>query len=592
LDVRQQTASVDAASETSLPHRPRLRFDSLGRAIESLNEERVAWAVLGVAIALSAALILWLTRGTSFFWDEITYFVASRGFDVKALWSPHAGHLIAGVRFLYATVFKLFGADYVVIRILQVLGVALVAVLFFVLAKRRVGPGVALAPTVLLLFLGPVADITLVPIGITHTYALAAGLGALLALERDDNRGDLAGCALLVLSVCTFSLGLAFVAGGATSVLLGRNRWRRAWIFLVPLAVYGAWDLAAPKLTGPAYNAETHFKLSNVRFVPKFVAQGTAAVAAAATGLSYDFTHPVHSPAEAAPDITTFSRGYPIAVLAALGLLLRLRHGPVRRSLWVSLAVYVAFWGSIAMTQRFNRYPWSERFAYIGAVLLLLVMVDALAGIRLPRRLAPVLVAVTVFALAVNIAQFRGPSDVFRSFSQTSRADLTAVELARHRIDPLFLPPNQVGLAYIAVGGTGPLLEAVDRNGSFAFSLPELRSQPEEVREQADSTLVKAFRLGLTNVPSTPAGKRCRRLRGNLDVPRRLTLRPPGVLLRSSSPEKVTLGRFADTATVEVGSLAPGKSAVLRLPRDRAPEPWHAALSDTRALTVCPLATG
>jgi hypothetical protein len=562
------------------------------RAIESLNEERVAWAVLGVAIALSAALILWFTRGTSFFWDEITYFVASRGFDVKALLSPHNGHLIAGVRLLYATVFKLFGADYVVFRILQVLGISLVAVLFFVYAKRRVGPAVALAPSVLLLFLGSASDITLSPLGMTHTYSVAAGLGALLALERDDKRGDLAGCALLVLSVCTFSIGLAFLAGGAISVLLGRDRWRRAWIFLVPLAVYGAWDLAAPKLTGPVYDPETHFKLSNVQYVPKFVVQGTAAVAAAATGLSYDFTHPVHSPAEAAPDITTFSRGYPIAVLAALGLLLRLRHGPVRRSLWVSLAVFLAFWGSTAMVQWLNRYPYSERYVYAGTVALLLVVVDALDGIRLPRRLAPVLLVVTAFAMAVNIDEFRGPSEVLRSFSKTSRADLTAVELARHRIDPVFLPPNQVGFAYLAVGGAGPLLEAVDRNGSFGFSLPELRSQPEAVREQADSTLVKAFRLRLTDVPTSPAGERCRRLRGNLDVPRQLTLRPPGVLLRSSSLEKVTLGRFADTATVEVGSLAPGRSAVLRLPRDRAPEPWHAALSDTRPLTLCPLATG
>ena len=534
--------------------------------------------------------MLWFTRGTSFFWDEFTYYVASRGYDPKALLSPHNGHLIAAVRFLYATVFKLFGPEYLVFRVLEVLGIALVAVLVFVYARRRVGPGVALAPSVLLLFLGSASDVTLSPLGITHVYSVAAGLGALLALECDDKRADLLGCALLVLAVCTFSVGLAFVAGGATSVLLGRNRWQRVWIFLVPLAVYGAWHFAAPKLTGPPYNAKTDFAFSNVRFVPKFLTEGTAAVAAAVTGLSYDFTHPVPAAAGSAPDITTFSRGYPIAALLAIGLFLRLRHGPVRRSLWISLAVFLAFWGSTAMVQTFNRYPYSERYIYAGTVALLLVVVDALAGIRLPRRLAPVLLVVTVFALGVNVDEFRGPSQVLRSYANTSKADLTAVELARGHVKPTFAPPDQLLFAYLAVGGAGPVIDAVDRNGSFGFTLPELRRQPNAVREQADSTLANALRLRLRVVPMTQAPRRCFRLHGEQQAPRFLTLHPPGVVMRSPSPETVTLARFADAPFIPAGSLAPGRPAALRLPSDRAPEPWHVALPSAGPLTLCPLA--
>ncbi len=586
--ARAKETAVDTAPESQTAPRPRSLLTLADRAIGNLADERTAWAILGVAIVFSGALILWFTRSTSFFSDEFTYFATSRGYDLKALLSPHNGHLIAGVRLLYATVFKLFGAHYLVFRLLEAVGVALVAVLFFVFAKRRLGTGVALAPSVLLLFLGSAADDTLSPLGITHVYSVAAGLGALLVLERDDKRGDLAGCALLVVAVCTFSVGLAFLGGGAVSVLLRRDGWRRAWVFLIPLAVFGAWHLA-PKLAGPGYDPETHFKLSNIRFVPKFVVQGTAAVAAAITGLSYDFTNPVPAAAGSAPDITTFSRGYPIAALVTLGLFMRLLHGPPRRSLWASLAVLLAFWSSTAMVQSFNRYPYSERFVYAGAVALLLVVVDVLAGVRLPRRLAPLVLVATVFALAVNIDEFRGPSDVLRSYAQQSRADLSAIELARQRIGPGFAPIDRLFFAYFVVGGAGHLLDAVDRNGSFAFSLPELRDQSEAVRDHADSTLARALGLRLTEIPSSEAAERCVRHHRHFAAARHVKLRSPGVLLRSGTTTKVTLGRFADTPAVQMGSLPPGRSALLRLPRDQAPEPWQAALSGLPM--VCPLGT-
>jgi hypothetical protein len=141
-------------------------------------------------MAISATLGLWLTRGTTFFADELTYFVANRGFDLRALLSGHNGHLIAGTRLIYATVLKLFGSGYLPFRILEVLGVALVSRLFFILAKRRIGAAAALVPSVVLLFLGSSGEVTVTPLVITHVYSVATGLGALLALERRDRWGD------------------------------------------------------------------------------------------------------------------------------------------------------------------------------------------------------------------------------------------------------------------------------------------------------------------------------------------------------------------------------------------------------------------
>jgi hypothetical protein len=592
LDARESGEVATPASDTVLPARRLLAL--CDRAIARLDaSERTCLAVLGAAMALSAAASLWLTRGTVFFSDEFTYFVANRGFDFKALLSPHNGHLIAGVRLIYAAVFEVFGADYLVFRLLEVLGIALVAGLVFVYAKRRIGPAAALAPSVLLLFLGSSPDVTLSPLGITHVYSVAAGLGALLALERGNARGDLASCVLLFVSVATFSIGLAFLAGVTVSVLLRADRWRRAWIFLIPSAMCGIW-LLTPKLTGPLYGANTGFRISNVPLVPNFVADAAAAVAAVLTGLSHDFSNAAIGNPGSAPDITSAPWGYLIAAVATAALVFRLRRGGVPASLWSSLTVLLVFWSSAALVAELNRYPYSQRYIYAAAVTTLLVASDALAGIRISRRALLALLAGSVLALGANLSQLRAAAGLLRSDSASSRAVLTSLEVARHRVAPGFVPfaaPPRVTFAYIVVGGAGPTLAAAHRNGSFAFSLAELRAQPEPVRELADSTLAAALRIGLGPEPAPRSGHRCLQHDGSRGTSKELTLRSPGILLRSAAPASVTMRRFATRRTVNVGRLSPGRLVALQIPPDSAPEPWRVALSATgRPTTVCDLA--
>jgi hypothetical protein len=420
--------------------------------------------VLGIAMALSATLGLWLTRGTTFFVDELTYFVADRGFDLRALLSGHNGHLIAVTRLIYAVVLKLFGADYLPFRLLEVFGIALVSGLFFVLAKRRIGAAAALAPSVVLLFLGSSGEVTLTPLGITHVYSVATGLGALLALERRDRWGDLGACALVSVSAATFTIGLAFLAGIAVSVLLREDRRRRAWIFVIPIALYCAWFLAAPELTGPAFSKSSGVQLSNVLLIPNFVADAAASVAAALSGLFY-FSN-------SASDTISSPWGNMIAGLALLALVLRLRRGRTPASLWTSLAVLLGFWIPIVLTEP-GRPPGAVRYIYAGSVAVLLVATDAAKGLRLSRGELLTLFAAATRALGANVAQFRSLSGVLRTQASQVRAQLTAIQLARDRVDPAFLPaagplqsftqnPNLAARA-------GSLLAAVDRVGSFAL---------------------------------------------------------------------------------------------------------------------------
>jgi hypothetical protein len=220
--------------------------------LDRFDEGYAPWLILAVAVAASTAFCLYLTRGLMLGADEYWYFVVNRGFDLEGLLSPHNGNLIAVVRLIYATVFKLFGSAYLPLRILEVIGIGLNSVLMFVLARRRVGAGAALIPAILLLFQGASPDVSLSPLGITHIYSVAAGLGALIALDRKTFKGDAVACGLLSVAVATFSIGLAFVAGVAVAVLLRVDRRRRSWIFLIPVALYALWYLAAPSTAARA----------------------------------------------------------------------------------------------------------------------------------------------------------------------------------------------------------------------------------------------------------------------------------------------------------------------------------------------------
>jgi hypothetical protein len=554
------------------------------RMVDRLETDQLCSVALGGAMALSVALSLWLTRGTTFHLDEFLYYVENQGVDLHVLLAPQNGHLIFFPRLIYAVLFDLFGSrHYVVWRLVEALGIALVAGLFFRLAKRRVGAPAALAPSVLLLFLGSAWPTSLDPAGITHVYCLAAGLGALLTLERRSSSGDLTACGLLVVAVGTFSTGLAFVVGVAVSVMLRPERWRRAWIFVVPLVLYGIWILA-PKLDTPPFSTGTGAKLSNALLIPNYAADAASAVAAAVSGLSYDF-------ANAASSMIDSPFGYVIVAAVAAALVYRLRGGRPPFSLWTSLAVLVSYWAGTALVTSASRTPNQNRYVYDAAVISLLVVADALRGVRPSRRALVVVFAVLAVSILGNIALLRVGAREIRASAASDRAELAAVEIARDRVSPYFIPQAEPQLKRLdtVAGGARPYLAAVDRNGSFAFTVAELRRQPEPVRELADSTLVAALRINLAPLPAAPApaAARCQRIpsrSGGVDLP----AHAPGVLLRADLARPVTMRRFGAAAGARVGTLPATGYAALRISPDRAPDVWHIDVEVT-SLTVCAL---
>jgi hypothetical protein len=548
--------------------------------------DRLCWAILGVAMAAAAALILYLNRGTTFNADELVWVYSSPTLSLTDVLEPYNGSLIATNRLVYKAILETLGAGYLPFRLLVVLAILVVPALFYALAKRRIGALPALAPAIVLLFFGSAGEYAVAPIGFIALFSIAAGLGALLALERDDRVGDAAACGLIVLSVATFSTGLAFLAGAAISVLIRPDRWRRSWIFVVPLVLYGAWYLWALDLPrAPAQDAT----LSNVLLIPNYVAESLATATGALAGL-VDFL-------DANQSMLEIDSGRPLAAVAIVAFALRIRRGNLPPSLWVSLGLVLAVWalGAVAVLPGF-RGPHAARYTYIGAIGVLLAATDAARGIRFSRLGLAVLFVVCAVSLSGNIALLRDSAALVRdNYSISARAQFGMLELARDDIEADFDPnvkvPGNERYAFLAPGAE-PYFDVLDRYGSLALALPELERQGESVRQGADRLLAQALGLRLEPSPPRVASGRCEALRGNRTgaaIGFELPSGGAAMRARAPAPTSVTVGRFASSSSAEVGSLSPGETATLRIPRDPSPKPWRASLASASSVEVCAL---
>lgn len=559
-------------------------------AITALGTPKGAWIVLGLAMAVSAWLILATAHGESFGIDEMFYLgrmvqdsgqvVQFHSLSLEYLLGPYNGHLQLGGKLIYEATFALFGADYTAFVAVNVVALCASVGLAFELARRRVGSLAALAPCILLLFLGFAREVLLWPFDVHTLAAIAFGLGAFLALERDDRRGDILSCVLITLSVATIEVGLALLVGIAVLVLLRPDRLRRAWIFVLPAALYAAWWIWARKF----HQDQSAISIDNVDLIPKTVFYSAAAVLGSLTG-----TNPV-IPATYITAVAWFGKA--LAVFAALVLALRLSRRRIPPALWAWIAVVLFYWVTMGAAARPAE---GMRYVFFGAVGVILLAAAAASG-RIGRRMTAGAIVVALLALPANIAQLRSghETDVLHHDAGVSRAEFAMLELAGNRADPEYVASADPNVT--AVGGglfigipAGAYLRSVERNGSPAFDLAELRAQPEELRKIADITLADAIGLQATVARRPLDAARCPIVSpqpgsGSASFPL-----PPGRTVFGPAgrrPVKLGLRRFADEESGELEEIPPSAWRSLEIPRDAAEEPWRAVID--ASARVCP----
>jgi len=487
------------------------------------------WVALAVLMLISAALILWLGRGLTFFRDEWIFILYRDGHDPVNVLSSHAGHFSLWPVLFFITLFKGIGLDhYEIFRAAAIPTQFLCALLVYLIARRRVGDILALGPAAILLFLGSSWMDILWPFQIGFTGAIAFGLGAIFALERDDLAGDVAACLLLLVAIGWSGAALPFLPGVAVGLYVRKRFWRRAWVFAVPAVAYLAW--------ATKYGERGVDYAGNLPHVPEYVAREMGA------GLS---------------GITGFPQSLSL-VLACIGLALVLvRLVALRRSSplgWEALAMGVSFWLLTALARAQDGDPTANRYVYPSVVFILLLGVGVSpdftrAGITVRSSryywACGLVLTLVLGAVAVNVSKFDAGRKDLRFTSDVTSAELGALELARGTVALEYSPSlNQ----FFGVPA-GAFFAATDRYGSSPADSPsEIAHSPEYARRRADRVSLQALRVRLRPLPEgvRPANS-CRWFRGGGWSPgMKLPQTGIAILGPGSHGAEVRLKRFAE----------------------------------------------
>jgi len=552
---------------------------------------RQGWAALAVAMAASGALLLWLQRDLTFVADEIPWLEWVSTEPVSSLLAPYNGNLHLSTLLGARVLLEAFGTDYLPYGLFQIAGLWLCAGCLYALAARRLGHLLGLASAAIVLFLGSGWAVLLQPlVGTVFVYSLGLGLAAILVLERCERRGDVAACVLLCVALSFYSAAIAFVAGAAVAIALAPEWRRRAWVVLVPVALYAGWRIAAHYIEPPLYAPEFGGEPLNLVRAPLYYVDSAALVAGAIFAGGIDSLAP--GPATGLV-LEGFSFGrlagalalicLEVVVVGAAVVWLR-RRGPVPRSVWVAVAMLFTLWTAQSYVLSVGRTAAESRYLFSGAFVMLILLIEVAAALRPSRRVAAVAVALLVIPVALNVLALRAPYHLLKGYAARDRADMAMVELADGRADPGFAPlqiANRVPPALYLTAG--PWNELVAEHGSPSMSIAELERQSEAVREEADTVLAGALRLGAEPTDATPSRCKAGVHGGVLD--------PPGAVV-TAGPRGAALyvRRFADRFGAQVGTLPPHTTAMVRVAADGAGAPWR--LRGVPAARVCPLPPG
>jgi hypothetical protein len=558
--------------------------------IGSPRTDRIAWLILGVAMAISATWLILAGYGLSFASDDLVYYahlVTRNGVEtpthgLEYFFAPSNGHLQVFGKLVYEVLFDLAGGgNYWVFQAVDVAGVMACVVLFFVFAKRRIGPVPALVPCISLLFLGFGWEAFIWAFDMHTVYALAFGLGALLLLERSERRGDVGACVLLVLSVGMIELGLAFVLGVAVAVLMAPDRWRRVWIFLVPLALYAIWWMWSRQFH------QSSIFLSNIRLFPKTVTDALAAIAGSVFGLNPTGTG-VPQPVT---EITVW--GGVIAGIAVVALVYRISRGKVPQELWAVAAVALGYWGLIALGARGAD---SSRYIFAGTTLAFFVMASALRGIAISWKVVVVAACLVAVAIPANVQKLYDGRLPQLNDGKIGRIEYAMLDLAGDHVRPGYGPGKDPVVS--EVGGTtftaleaGNYLQAAEEIGPVGFSPEEVAEQSPSLRRIADVSWIRGLRLEPEQVAAPSDAAACQVLRPDAaDALAEAALPRGGALIGASGDGFATVGlrRFADPGASSYELVRLGEEGWVRLsvPPDSASTSWQ--LTSDGPVTVCP----
>ncbi|MEX2255527.1 MAG: hypothetical protein WEC34_08815 [Acidimicrobiia bacterium] len=515
----------------------------------------LAIALPVVVLAIAAAVVVDAGRGTTFFFDEWIWIMQRRSPGATSLLEPFNNHLMALPIATYQLLFRVFGLDsQAPYRLLLLAGHLATCGLLYVYLRRRLGWVVALGGAAALAFFGYTWAVIIWPISLGWVYATTAGIAALLLLDRDTRRSDIGACAALLIGVLSSGIAVPFVLG--MTVELGMRRtWRRIYVALVPLVVFGTWYLA--------YSTGTNDR-GSVGQILEFAENVLAQTVGTLLGVDDRGTaaHVVFAVV--------------VVAVIALWFVLGRPHSPRFVGLVTALVAFTALLSYSRATSGLTTWH-----SYAAAVFVLLVLGELLKGRSLGAIATVAISAVVVWSIVWNIGQLHDGSDLQRFRADQMRAQLTAVDLAGPLMDPDYRP----GPLFLETHA-GPYLEVAEQYGTPAYTVEELQDAPAHARQAADVALVEG--IGIELEPATPiAGASCAAIprSGGLESgDARVTItarsKPVSVFVGLADPDGG--GRRG----AKVGRLGAGDTARLALPALPDGISWLLSFDDPTAICL------
>jgi hypothetical protein len=545
----------------------------------------LAPAALGALMAIAAVVLYRKGLGLTFYYDEWSFVMDRRGWDLDAFLEPHNEH----IALLPAAIFKLLFVtagldDYWTYRIVAIIGHLATVALLFVLLRRRIGDWPAVLGAALVLLLGTAWADLLWPFEIGFVGSIAAGLGMLIAFGRGDRKGDVLAAFLLGVALAFSSIGLPISAIAFVEVVLTRG-WRRLWIPLAPIALWGLWYLTYGR---DGVLQETDLGIfgllkHNIPLAPRYLAEMLAAGFGALLGLESKWGRPLAIAA---------------VVLLAVLFFRRVSLTPRFFSLFAGAA---AFFGLTAAFRAHIGDAAGSRYTYLSAILIVLIGAELLHDRRFTSPAVAILGVVVVAAAVGNYGKLQEGSRLLHETSGFVASELGALEVAGAPTDPAYRP-DPVRAPPISAA---PYFDAVEDLGSPGDSPGEVLSRPEPMRQAADSVLIHA--LGVSAEPGGEAASgaappvegttggavrtsgACVRF-APAEPGAALDMEVPddGLLIQSSGLVELRLRSFATGFPEQpLASFGPGKSSLRPPARDSVR--WHARLAAGQPLSVCSL---